>query len=182
MNPEPNGYDSLVVGGILIYAFPISHYSSYAPHLVYIINLNRILICFGGDNLPDSIEFSNYSFNEMEIDIACMRFGDLFKIERINTVNQLINPKLLIPMHYLYGNNFINIVEVEDSINKFQNIIPETFIYKDYLESKRFKFQPINSISINLNQNYPNPFNPTTKIEFTIPINSHVTLVIYDIL
>lgn len=30
--------------------------------------------------------------------------------------------------------------------------------------------------------NYPNPFNPTTKISFSIPNSSHVTLRIYDIL
>jgi hypothetical protein len=33
-----------------------------------------------------------------------------------------------------------------------------------------------------LEQNYPNPFNPLTKIEFSIPANSDVTLKIYSIL
>jgi len=32
-----------------------------------------------------------------------------------------------------------------------------------------------------LNQNFPNPFNPTTAIEFGIPRNSEVKLVIYDL-
>jgi len=30
--------------------------------------------------------------------------------------------------------------------------------------------------------NYPNPFNPTTKINFGLPVKSHVKLVVYDIL
>jgi len=32
-----------------------------------------------------------------------------------------------------------------------------------------------------LNQNYPNPFNPTTHIEYNLPANAHVDIVIYDI-
>jgi len=32
-----------------------------------------------------------------------------------------------------------------------------------------------------LSQNYPNPFNPTTKIDFSLPFDSRVTIVIYDI-
>ncbi|MBC8374977.1 MAG: VCBS repeat-containing protein [FCB group bacterium] len=35
---------------------------------------------------------------------------------------------------------------------------------------------------LQLKQNYPNPFNPSTTIEFGIPVNSFVTLMIYDIL
>jgi aminopeptidase N len=32
-----------------------------------------------------------------------------------------------------------------------------------------------------LMQNYPNPFNPVTKIRFDVPVNSHVTINVYDI-
>jgi hypothetical protein len=34
----------------------------------------------------------------------------------------------------------------------------------------------------NLSQNYPNPFNPTTKIDFDLPFDSRVRIVIYDML
>ncbi len=35
---------------------------------------------------------------------------------------------------------------------------------------------------LSLHQNYPNPFNPSTKISWQVPVGSHQTLKIYDVL
>lgn len=49
----------------------------------------------------------------------------------------------------------------------------------NYSEIVELELTPTN---FSLKQNYPNPFNPSTKIEFTIPVASEISLKIYDVL
>jgi hypothetical protein len=47
------------------------------------------------------------------------------------------------------------------------------------LENSTFRVLPS---TYSLEQNYPDPFNPSTTIEYSIPVASHVRLTIYDVL
>ncbi|UCD19945.1 MAG: T9SS type A sorting domain-containing protein [candidate division WOR-3 bacterium] len=39
----------------------------------------------------------------------------------------------------------------------------------------------VSPVPLALHQNYPNPFNPVTSITFTLPVDSHVILSVYDV-
>jgi hypothetical protein len=66
-------------------------------------------------------------------------------------------------------------------------VVAHTYSSKAELTSetvKRIRFNSASNVprAFSLLQNYPNPFNPSTTIGFAIPVSSHVTLTIIDVL
>jgi aminopeptidase N len=59
---------------------------------------------------------------------------------------------------------------------------PGNWILKDVLGTTSIEEKDKLPVAFILHQNYPNPFNPETKISFQLPIDSKVSLKIYDLL
>lgn len=65
----------------------------------------------------------------------------------------------------------------------FSYYSPQTNLFSDTLRlEKQWDLQDVVPEAYELAQNYPNPFNPSTTIEFALPEESWVSLVIYDLL
>lgn len=72
-------------------------------------------------------------------------------------------------------NHFLRISDLDDSVLVY-NKIDEWFGVSNIDNVYN------HPISFKLNQNFPNPFNPTTKISYSIPQESFISLKIYDVL
>ena len=77
-------------------------------------------------------------------------------------------------IYSIFNNQLLDI-----SSNDIKNYIPNSITYVEEINSistNNFTPKEFNLVSI-----YPNPFNPITTIRFSIPINSNVSIVIYDL-
>ena len=103
--------------------------------------------------------------------------GQPFSID----LNEIKNIPQTIDLDPLWDVDSLNAVVFIQSTGSMTVYQSETINYNDLVVSVNDGTANIPDKFI-LEQNYPNPFNPTTNIQFQIPNESFVNLIVYDIL
>jgi hypothetical protein len=169
--------------------------SSDAPVLVDLLSADQqLLIHLDYDGLTRGIQFTLAADAALEFGTPLLAVNDAgtmvashraedgtVSVVVINTSGGTVerSANLLVRLPYTYNGDRRNRTVVELTDLKAAGMAGETLPI--IIREKRIDISVIPSVFA-LHQNYPNPFNPVTEIQFDVPVESQVTLTIYNIM
>lgn len=174
-------YQSFNADGIKIYSVAAYNQNHNINQCVgYVIEFNGIKLYHAGDtgNIPEMAELA-----DSNITYALLPVDGVFTMspEEATDAAEMIQANYSIPMHTEPTPDNYN----EDNVARFTPDNRLLVRNGETIALMNSATDVENDIKLPSNfrlyQSYPNPFNPVTKINFSIPLSSFVTLKIFDI-
>jgi len=171
------------------------HWSNNTPSLL-LANINQ----YGPQlDIQQSGKILDITLTEDVVSAQVLVIYDQTKLAIENTIDLLNQNEIMFKSHFKEAGNLLiekafltdiqekhisletNSLDKEDSyisiqytfLDQFKNVIAQGFMSQKVIAVPD---------EFALHQNYPNPFNPVTTIQYDIPVETHVNLIVYDIL
>lgn len=147
----------------------------------------------GGDSLDIPVELTSFTGNVSERNVilnwitATETNNKGFDIERLKdySINKLQNWEKI---GFIDGNgttteaHSYNYIDKNPVYGKYTYRLKQIDFNGSYKYSKELVINLTAPIKFSLEQNYPNPFNPATKIKYSVPFFSHISIKVFDVL
>ncbi len=179
---QNGAYQSFTIGNIRVDAVAAYNQNHQKSACVgYVVEMNGIKLYHAGDTGVIS-EMADLAARELTY--ALLPIDGIFTItaEQATQAAATINAKYNIPMHTMSTPDTFNEANVArfTPANKIVVRPGETIALTDAATS--VEVFPQQAATFTLDKNYPNPFNPSTRISYSIPVDSKVVLKVYDLL